>query len=155
MNPQDWYAGLAPRERRMVAGGGALAAGLLVVGLLWQLEAAFTRAAQQVAFKREDLAWIEAATPRLRAIPAARPGESLAIAVDRIARETGLAGALAGIEPGEPGTLRVRFTSASFDALALCLAQLQQERGTVAEGASVTATGETGLVNATVMLRGR
>ena len=155
MNPRDWYAGLAPRERRIVLGGGAVAAMILVTGLLWQLEVAVTRASDRVAGKREDLAWIEAETPHLRSMPAAHQGESLAIAIDRIARETGLASALIGIEPAQPGALRVRFDAAAFDALVICLARLQQERGTTAEGANVTAASAPGLVNATLVMRGR
>jgi type II secretory pathway component PulM len=111
-------------------------------------------AEERVARRREDLAFIEAATPRLQAVPAARAGESLAIAVDRLAREGGLAQSLAGVEPAATGAFRARFTAASFDALALLLARLQQERGVVAETASVSATGDPGLVDATLVLRG-
>ena len=48
----------------------------------------------------------------------------------------------------------MRFKDASFDALALCLARLQQERGAVTETASVNASGEPGRVDATLVLRG-
>jgi general secretion pathway protein M len=154
MNPRDWYAGLAPRERQIVLGGGAVAAILVVIGLLWRLEVVTTRATDRVEGKREDLSWIEAVTPRLRSQPAARPGESLAIAIDRVAGESGLAATLAGIEPAQPGTVRVRFNAAPFDALVICLARLQQEIGASTEGADVTAAGAPGLVNATVVLRG-
>lgn len=155
MTPHEWLAGLAPRDRRVLLIGGAVAGALLVFALLWRLETAVAGTAARVAGKRDDLAWIEAATPRLRALPAARPGESLAIAIDRIAREAGLGPALAGIEPAQPGALRVRFEAASFDALVLCLARLQQERGAAAEGAIVSATDAPGLVNATFVLRSR
>jgi type II secretory pathway component PulM len=127
---------------------------LLVAGLVWKLGDAVATAEERVARRREDLAFIEAATPRLQAVPAARPGESLAIAVDRLAREGGLAQSLAGVEPAATGAIRARFTAASFDALALLLARLQQERGVVAETASVSATGDPGLVDATLVLRG-
>jgi type II secretory pathway component PulM len=121
---------------------------------VWKLGDAVATAEERVARRREDLAFIEAATPRLQAVPAARPGESLAIAVDRLAREGGLAQSLAGVEPAATGAIRARFTAASFDALALLLARLQQERGVVAETASVSATGDPGLVDATLVLRG-
>lgn len=155
MNLQEWYGTLAERERRMVGWGGAAAAALLVAGLVWKLGGAVTAAEERVARRREDLAFIEAATPRLQARPAARPGESLAIAVDRLAREGGLSQALAGVEPAATGAVRVRFAAASFDSLVVMLARLQQERGVLAETASVSATGEAGLVDATVVLRGR
>lgn len=154
MNLRDWYGSLALREQRMVTWGVAAAAVLLLAGSVWKLTVATAAAEQRVDRKRQDLAWIEAVTPRLQATPAARAGEPLAIAVDRAARESGLGDALAGIEPAGPGTLRVRFEGAPFDSLVLCLARLQQERGAVTEGASVSATGEPGRVDATLVLRG-
>lgn len=155
MTLQEWYGALGEREQRMVGWGGAAAALLLVGGLAWKLGGAVAAAEERVARRREDLAFIEAVTPRLQAAPAARPGESLTIAVDRLAREGGLSQALAGVEPASTGAVRARFSAASFDSLALLLARLQQERGVVAETASVSAAGEPGLVDATVVLRGR
>lgn len=153
MNLLEWHAALTERERRIL-GWGALAAALLLAAGVWKLGNAAAAAALRVEGKREQLAWIEAVTPRLQAIPAARAGESLAIAVDRAARESGLGEALEGVEAAGPGSLRVRFKNASFDALALCLARLQEQRGAVAETASVNASGEAGRVDATLVLRG-
>ncbi len=154
MNLRDWHAGLSERDQRVLLWGGATAVLLLLVAIAWKLGASVAAAEERVERWRGDLAWIEAVTPRLQAAPAARPGESLAIAIDRMAREGGLAAALAGVEPASPGALRARFTGASFDALALLLARLQKERGVIAETASVTATGDPGLVDATLVLRG-
>lgn len=155
MNLQEWYASLSERDRRVVAIGGAAAAVLLITGLAWKLGVAVAAAGERVDQKRQDLAWIVAVTPQLQAMPAARAGESLTIAIDRMAREGGLSEALAGIEPAATGALRARFTAASFDSIALLLARLQQERGVVTETASVAGTGEPGLVDATLVLRGR
>lgn len=155
MNLRGWYEGLAERERRLVLWGGAAAVVLLLAALIWQLGASVAAAEERVERRRQDLAWIEAVTPRLQAAPAARPGEPLAIAVDRMAREAGLAETLASVEPASSGALRARFTGASFDALTLLLARLQKERGVITETASVSATGEPGLVDATLVLRGR
>jgi type II secretory pathway component PulM len=154
MNLRGWYATLDEREQRMVAFGGAAAIGLLVAGMIWKLGSAVTVAEERVERRRQDLAWIEAVTPRLQAAPAARPGESLTIAVDRMAQEGGLGAALAGIEPAGTGAIRARFTAASFDSLALLLARLQKERNVVAETASVSGTDDAGLVDATLVLRG-
>ncbi|MGH6962214.1 MAG: type II secretion system protein GspM, partial [Dongiaceae bacterium] len=123
--------------------------------LIWKLGVVVAAAEERVGRKRQDLAWIEAVTPQLQAMPAARAGESLTIAVDRMAREGGLSDSLAGIEPAAEGALRARFTGAAFDSIALLLARLQQERGVVTVTASVAATGEPGLVDATLVLRGR
>lgn len=154
MTLRDWYAGLSERDRRTVLWGGAAAAVLLVAGLVWQLAASVAAKEERVERRRQDLAFIEAATPLLQSRPAPRPGESLTIAVDRMAREGGLSGQLAGIEPAANGALRARFTAASFDSLMLLLARLQKERGAQAETASVSATDAPGLVDATIVIRG-
>lgn len=155
MKLQDWYAGLAEREQRMALWGAAAAAVLLLAGLILQLGASVAKAEERVDRRREDLAYIVAATPGIQSQPVARPGESLTIAVDRLAREGGLADKLAGVEPAGNGALRARFTGAPFDALTLFLARLQKERGVEAETASVTASDEPGLVDATLVIRGR
>jgi type II secretory pathway component PulM len=154
MTLRDWYGGLSERDRRMVHWGGAAAAALLLTGLVTQLAASVAAMQERVDRRRQDLAFIEAATPVLQAMPAVRPGESLSIAVDRMAREGGLAGQLAGTEPAANGALRARFTAASFDSLMLLLARLQKERGAQAETASVSATDAQGLVDATIVIRG-
>jgi type II secretory pathway component PulM len=154
MTLQEWYAGLAERERRIAIWGGGAAVLLLFVGLVWQLGTSVTKAEERVERRRQDLAYIEAATPMIQSMPAARPGESLTIAVDRMAREGGLSEQLAGIEPAANGALRARFTAASFDSLMLLLARLQKERGAQAETATVAASGATGLVDATFVIRG-
>lgn len=154
MTLRDWYAGLAERERRVVRWGGPAAALLLLVGLVWQLGASVVKAQERVDRRRADLAFIEAATPIVQTMPTARAGESLTIAVDRMAREGGLSEQLAGVEPAANGALRARFTAASFDSLMLLLARLQKERGAQAESASVTASGAAGLVDATIVIRG-
>lgn len=154
MKLQAWYAGLVEREQRLVLWGGAAAAVLLLAGLIFQLGASVAKAEARVERRREDLAFIVAATPRIQSQPAARPGESLTIAVDRMAREGGLAEKLAAVEPAANGALRARFTGAPFDSLMLLLARLQKERGVEAETASVTASGEAGLVDATLVIRG-
>lgn len=154
MNLRNWYSGLAEREQGFVLWGASAAAVLLLAGLIWQLGELVSAAEERVDRRRQDLAWIESVTPRIQAAPAARPGEPLTIAVDRMAREGGLADKLASVEPASSGALRARFTGASFDALTLLLARLQKERGVVTESASVSATGEPGLVDATLVLRG-
>jgi type II secretory pathway component PulM len=154
MKLREWYAGLAEREQRVVLWGGGVAAVLLVGGIIWQLGNSVASAEERVERRRLDLAWIESVTPRIQAEPAARPGEPLTIAVDRMAREGGLADMLASVEPASNGALRARFTGASFDAMTLLLARLQKERGVVTESASISATGEPGLVDATLVLRG-
>ncbi len=155
MKLQDWYRGLPERDQQIVLWGGAAAAVLLVALLAWQLGASVASAEARVERRRQDLAFIETVAPRLQSLPSGGSDEPLTIAIDRMAREGGLADALAAVEPAANGALRARFTGASFDSLVLLLARLQKERGVEAETASVTATGETGLVDATLVIRGR
>ena len=154
MKVQDWYQRLPERDQQIALLGGAVAGVLLIALLAWWLGASVASAETRVERRRQDLAFIENVTPRLQAMPSGRSDESLTIAVDRMAREGGLADTLAAVEPAANGALRARFTGASFDALVLLLARLQKERGVEAETASVTASGEPGLVDATIVIRG-
>jgi len=153
MNLRDWYASLNERERRTVLLGSVVAVLLLVGGGIWQLHASAAAAAARVESKRADLAWMQAVAPRLQAMPRSQSNESLPLLVDRTARDAGLSGALSGADPAGNGGLRVRFEAASFDALVLWLARIQQERGLIVESASVDGTEAEGLVNASLVLR--
>jgi general secretion pathway protein M len=155
VNIQAWYGGLTERDQRLALWGGAALGALVIALAAWQLGASVARVETRVERRREDLAFIESVTPRLQAMPAVQADEPLTIAIDRMAREGGLADKLAAVEPAANGALRARFTGASFDALVLLLARLQKERGVEAETASVSATGEPGLVDATLVIRGR
>jgi type II secretory pathway component PulM len=154
MKVQDWYQRLPERDQQIALLGGAVAGVLLIALLAWWLGASVASAETRVERRRQDLAFIENVTPRLQAMPSGRSDEPLTIAVDRMAREGRLADTLAAVEPAANGALRARFTGASFDALVLLLARLQKERGVEAETASVTASGEPGLVDATIVIRG-
>ena len=154
MTLHTWYQSLAERERRTVLIGGIAAAVLLVVGGIWKLDAATARAADTVAGKRADLAWMQRVAPQLRAMPTARSNEALPLLVDRTAHDAGLAGALSGSEPAGNGGLRVRFEGASFDMLVVWLSRLQRDRGLVIESANIDGAAGEGLVNASLVLRG-
>jgi len=153
MNVQDWYAGLAPQERRTLTWGGLIGAALIIFGGLWQLQSTVSAVERRVDAKRSDLAWMQAVAPRMQATPAGRADEPLPLLVDRTARDSGLGSTLTGVEPAAAGGLRVRFEAASFDALVVWLARVQQERGLVVESASVDGTDAAGLVNANIVLR--
>src|ERR1700704_1067284 len=106
----DSLAALPERERRLVLGGLALAAAILIFGVLIPLDRSVAHAHDRLARKRADLTWMQGVAPELAAsAPApAATGESLLVIIDRSARESGLGGALAGSEPGGPGSLSVR-----------------------------------------------
>src|SRR5437763_16318280 len=100
----DAVAALPERERRLALGGLALAAAILVVGVLIPLDRSVAHAHERLARKRADLTWLPAVAPEpaASAPPPAATGESLLGIIDRAARGPGLAGALGGNHPRGP-----------------------------------------------------
>jgi len=147
-------AALAPRERRLLLVGAVAAAAILIFGMLIPLDRSVTHAQQRLAKKRADLSWMQSVAPQVALLPpaAAVNGESLLVIVDRSARESGLASALSGSEPGGPGSLSVRLEKAPFDALVGWLARLAQQNGVSVDSAVIERTGAPGLVNANIVL---
>jgi len=147
-------AALSPRERRLLLFGAIALAAILIFGMLIPLDRSVTHTQQRLAKKRADLSWMQAVGPRISMLPppAAANGESLLVIVDRSARESGLASALAGSEPGGAGNLSVRLEKAPFDALVGWLARLAQQNGVTVDSAIIEKTGSPGLVNANIVL---
>jgi general secretion pathway protein M len=148
------FAELSPRERRLVSVGAVVGALLLVFGILIPLDRSVTHAQQRLEKKHADLSWMQSVAPELQsaALPPAASGESLLVIIDRSARESGLAGSLAGSEPGGPGALSVRLEKAPFDALVAWLTRLAQQNGVTIDSATIERAGEPGKVNAALVL---
>src|SRR5438270_288493 len=109
-------AALSARERRLVLAALALAALMLVFGVLIPLDRSVAHAHDRLASKRADLSWMQSVAPELASSPAqpAATGESLLVIVDRSAREAGLAGSLTS-EPAGPRALPLPLPRAPFD----------------------------------------
>ncbi|MBV8343054.1 MAG: type II secretion system protein M [Gammaproteobacteria bacterium] len=150
----DALARLSGRERRMVLAGAAIAAFIVIAGILIPLDRSVAQAQQRIARKHADLSWMQSVAPELAqaAPPPSASGESLLLIVDRSARESGLAGALSGSEPGGPGSLSVRLEKAPFDTLIAWLARLAQQNGVTVDSATIERAGGPGLVNAAIVL---
>ncbi|HEU4590354.1 MAG TPA: type II secretion system protein GspM [Steroidobacteraceae bacterium] len=151
-----WYAGLADRERRFVNIGAVVAAVLLVLGLVLPLNRNIAQARQRVAAKQVDLAFIQQATPELRAAgPAVQGGNaaSIVVLIDSSARESGLGKSLTSSEPTGDGGLRIRMDRAPFDGLVAWLARISQQHGVRVQSAEIESAGEAGLVNAGLVLK--
>ena len=149
----DSFAALPERQRRLVLGGLALAAAILIFGVLIPLDRSVAHAHDRLAHKRADLTWMQGVAPELASAPApAATGESLLVIIDRSARESGLGGALAGSEPGGPGSLSVRLAKAPFDTVVGWLGRLAQQNGLSVESATIEKTDTPGLVNAAIVL---
>lgn len=147
-----WYAGLEERERRFVIVG-ALGVSLLIliVGILMPLQAAVSTAVARSETKRQDLAWMQANAPAVRAAGAlpSDTGEAPVVMVDRIGRELGLASSLRGTQPNGTG-VRVQLEAAPFDTLITWLATLEQREGLAIESITVDRAARPGVVNASV-----
>ena len=151
----QWFTALSERERRIVQAGAVVVPLLFVIGVLLPLDRSVAQAHQRLAKKRNDLAWMQGVAPELAAAPQppSAAGESLLVIVDRSARESGLAGSLAGSEPAGPGALSLRLQKAPFDLLVAWLARLAQQNGIRVDSATIDSAGTPGLVNAAVVLR--
>jgi len=148
-----WYAGLQEREQRTVAiGGVAVAALILVFGILLPLHSTLSSAVRGNETKREDLNWMQVNAPEVRAagsqLPAAT-GEAPVVLVDRVAREHGLASALRGTQPNGSG-VRVQLEAAPFDTMVAWLAVLDERYGLAVESITLDRTAKPGLVNASI-----
>jgi general secretion pathway protein M len=148
------FGALSERERRIVIGGGVVAVLILIFGILIPLDHSVTQAHARLTKKHADLSWMQSVAPELSmaAPPPAATGESLLVIVDRSARESGLAGALSGSEPGGAGSLSVRLEKAPFDILVAWLARLAQQNGVSVDSATIERAGAPGLVNAAIVL---
>jgi type II secretory pathway component PulM len=147
-------AAFSPRERRLLLAGAVAAAAILLFGILLPLDHSVAQAQQRLAKKRADLSWMQSVAQQIALLPpaAAANGESLLVVVDRSARESGLASALSGSEPGAAGSLSVRLEKAPFDVLVGWLTRLAQQNGVAVDSAIIEKTGAPGLVNANIVL---
>ena len=151
----EYLSSLSERERRMLIIGAVAAVLLLIFGILVPLDRSVAHEKERLEKKRADLSWMQSVAPEVSAFapPPATQGESLLVIIDRSARESGLGSALAGSEPGSPGSLSVRLQKASFDTLLAWLARLAQQNGVYVDSATIEKAGGPGLVNAAIVLR--
>jgi general secretion pathway protein M len=148
------FANLSERDRRLALIGAAALVAILVFGVIVPLDRSVAKERAKLAQKRVDLAWMQSVAPEIArtASPPSASGESLLVIIDRSARESGLANALAGSEPGAAGSLAVRLEKAPFDALIGWLARLSQQNGVLVDSAIIEKAGAPGLVNASIVL---
>ena len=153
---REWLSNLSLRERNLVYAAAALLGVLLLyLVLILPFQATGARISKRVEQKAANLAWMKAKAPEIIAA-AGTPqshngGESLVVLIDRTAREEGLATALRDQSPTGENGLRLRLEAASFDAVVVWLAKLQQQYGVAIDGATVDAAAP-GLVNASLTL---
>jgi type II secretory pathway component PulM len=154
-----WYEKQSSRDQRILRYGAMAVALILVVWILLPLQKNLTQARHQLQQQREDFEWMSKQAPTLAAAGPGRPvaatagRESLAVLIDRSARESGLTKAYTGTQSAGNGAMRVQFTNADFNLLLGLLHRLSTQQGLRIEDASFTSSGSPGLVNVSVQLR--
>ncbi len=149
---------LAPRERRLIAGGIALVAAtaiyLLVLspfyGSLKKLRAEVPQERSQLAVMREQAALVA----RLRReSPGRTQPAKLTALVGQSAAAHGLTSEITRLELEGSGGVRVVLEGGSFNALIAMLAELQQRAGLRVETAALESHTATGAVSGRLLLR--
>ena len=153
---REWFDNLSERDRRIVTWGGAAILVLVLLGIIVPLNRNIAMARERVSHKQGDLQFIQSVTPQLASAgPAAAGGENadLVVLIDSSARESGLGKSLSNSQPTGDKGLRVRLDRVGFDAMVAWLARLSQQHGVRVESAEIESAGETGLVNAGLVLK--
>ena len=154
---REWFDNLSERDRRIVTWGGAAVLMLVLLGIVVPLNRNIAIARERVTRKQGDLQFIQSVAPQLAsAAPSsgnAATAESLVVLVDSSARESGLGKSLSNSQPTGDKGLRVRLDRVGFDAMVAWLARLSQQHGVRVESAEIESAGETGLVNAGLVLK--
>ena len=154
---REWFDNLSERDRRIVTWGGAVVLVLVLLGIVVPLNRNIAVARERVTRKQGDLQFIQSvATQLASAGPAsanATSAESLVVLIDSSARESGLGKSLTNSQPTGDKGLRVRLDRVGFDEMVAWLARLSQQHGVRVESAEIESAGETGLVNAGLVLK--
>lgn len=158
---QAWWNAREPRERQVLATGGALAAVLLAWALIWHpLQRSRGELRQRVEAQRGELLQMRSDSARVAQLrgqgaraKVERQGKSLLALADATARGAQLANELRRVEPVGPKSVRVSLEGASFDAIADWLESLARDFGVVATDFSADRAEGAGRVNARVTLQ--
>jgi general secretion pathway protein M len=153
-----YWRGLAPRERVLVAGGGALAVVLLCYALLWApLQRELTRLRVDVPTKYEELQWMRSQTARLKvlrtAAPAALQSNGILSFVEQSAQAYNIQQFVKRVDPEGTNSVRLAIDGAPFNSVVEWLANLQKQGGVRIETASLEPQPTSGIVNARLLLR--
>ena len=154
---RNWYANLSARDRQIVQILGVVLLAMVLLGIIVPLNRNVAAARLRVSKKQNDLAFMQSVAPQLAAAGPGSGGattaESLVVLIDSSARESGLGKSLTSSQPtGEKG-LRIRLEKVPFDAMVAWLARLSQQHGVRVESAEIETAGETGVVNAGLVLK--
>jgi general secretion pathway protein M len=155
---KTWFAGLDPRERRLVMAAAALLLVLLLYVGLWEpLVNNVDRLRSSTAQQQSVLSWMQQAAQEVKQLrgggTVARPatGQSLLSLVDSSAKAGRLGTALKRVQPDGEQRVRVWLEAASFDDLVRWLTTLQQRQGVHVVSSVFEAKDEVGRVDARIV----
>ncbi len=161
MNPalerlRAWWAGLAERERRVLAGGAVVFALIVLYTGIWdpvtaarRERAADLQAARALAVQIESLA---PAATRGTGGPGAGAGQSLLAIVDQTRKASAITKPPSRLQPEGDNTVRLWLEDVPFDALVRWLGELHTRYGVSVEDADIERESGPGLVNARLTL---
>lgn len=156
---QYWH-GLQPRERLVLAGGAAALLLLLLYAAVWDpYQAHVARLEESIARQHADLDWMRGAATQVRALRKQTPtraasGQSLLALSDTTARAQGLASAVKRVQPEGQNGVRVWLEQAAFDDVMRWLQVLTTRHG-VQVSALVAEPGDgPGLTDVRLLLEG-
>ncbi len=158
---KDWFMGLEPRERRMVAGGALALVLTLFYLLVWEpVAVSYDDLKKNVAAQQETLDWMKQASAQVKALRGSARGparglggRSLLAVVDQSARAAGLGPAIKRVEPDGSRGVKIWLEGASFDDIVLWLGKLDRDYLVEATVVTLEPQGE-GRVNARLTLLG-
>ena len=157
----NWYGGLAPRERRLVAIVGIIVAVLILyLAVVQPIASAHNSLAREVRANRALLAWLDDAEAKIRAAGPGEaggsghlaPGRSVFSAVSDAAQNGPISASVQRIEQSGDGGVRLTLSAVPFDSLVTWLGTLNHSDGIIVANASVQQADSPGAVNATLTL---
>ena len=129
---KEWFLGLEPRERKLVAGGMAVLALLMLYVMVWEpVVGGYSTLRENVAAQKQTLAWMQESAVKVQSLRRASSGSSRGLAgrsllavVDQSARSDGLGSAIKRIEPDGTKGVKVWLEAVGFDPMILWLGKL-------------------------------
>lgn len=158
-----WWAGLVPREQRIVLGGlVALALVVLWLGVWEPIASSRAELRSEVAALSNDLAWMQQVSDQVRRRGAqqrnqpasAGAGGSVLTLIEVSANASGIKQALGRVQPDGSGA-RLSFDEVGFDALVGWLNDLENRHGLKISQLAVDVGSTPGTVSARLMVEPR
>ncbi len=156
---KQWWRGLQMRERWILITAALLLILLVLHGLVWQpWQDARVQLEEEIAQRRDDLAWMQQAATRLPAVQRGnqtqRANGNLITVMNQLLVKARLREHMKQMKPVSELEVRLRFEKASFDRLLRLFGDIERQGLSIRE-LRLLPSDESGRVNATlVVLRG-